>query len=80
MTAQQLKDKYEADLKKLQDNCTHEKTTQMEYHFAPGHFSGTMVDVCDFCWKTIRTIQPNQNIIFPKSERNENPDDEIKFC
>lgn len=85
MTAKELKDKYENDLKELQDKCTHEKTTQMEYHWAPGHSSGRLVEVCDYCWKNlgekgfIKMPLPNENIIFPKPEVKKS-DDEPRFC
>lgn len=54
MTAQQLRDKLEEDLKELQNNCIHEKSSNMEYQFAPGHSTGLMVKVCDHCEKILK--------------------------
>lgn len=54
MTAKELRDKFEADLKELQDNCEHIKSEWLEHHFAPGHFGG-MVRVCDNCEKILES-------------------------
>lgn len=82
MDAKTLKKIYELNLKELQDSCPHEKTTDMEYHFAPGHFGG-MVTVCDNCDKVIKKLEPNHNINFPKDKapKKDNVfDDERKYC
>lgn len=52
MTSRELRDKFEADLKALQDRCLHEKTENMLNEFAPGHYNGT-VEVCLNCDKVI---------------------------
>lgn len=54
MNAQQLRDKFEADLKALQDACVHPSTTECQYMWAPGHFTGNLVKVCDVCEKVIK--------------------------
>lgn len=51
--AQELKDKYEADLAALQEICKHENTTWAAECWAPAHFSGWEVRVCENCWKTL---------------------------
>lgn len=51
--AQQLRDKFEEELAKLQADCLHENITEMPYSYAPGHFAG-MVNVCDECDKIIK--------------------------
>lgn len=53
MTAQELRSKFEADLKALQDSCLHEVTKVMPYMWAPGHF-GDDVEVCNKCEKIIK--------------------------
>lgn len=47
-TAQQLRDKFEADLKSLQDTCPHTESEVMQSMWAPGHMGG-MVRVCKVC-------------------------------
>ena len=51
-TAKQLREKYESDLKKLQEKCSHEKSTWMDNVSSSGHIYGTVL-VCDFCDKVI---------------------------
>jgi hypothetical protein len=53
--ASDLRDKFEAKLKLLQDNCPHKETQVMQYMWAPGHFGGH-VEVCKECEKIIRHI------------------------
>jgi hypothetical protein len=53
-TAQQLRDKFQADLKALQASCTHPEVTDwIEEQWAPGHSVGTKVKVCLVCEKVI---------------------------
>lgn len=52
MTAQQLRAKFEADLKALQDKCSHEKTESMLNEISIGHYNGTVL-VCLNCEKVI---------------------------
>jgi len=59
VTAQELKDKYKKDLKKLQDNCKHEDVSDwIQEYWAPGHMSDFEVKICNICEKTVskRTI------------------------
>ena len=51
-TAKQLREKYESDLKKLQEKCSHEKSTWMDNMVYPGHIYGAVL-VCDVCDKVI---------------------------
>ena len=45
-TAKELKDKYEADLKELQDTCPHtDQSDWMDHYWAPAHSSGFEVKV-----------------------------------
>ena len=58
MTAKELRAKFEADLKQLQDTCKHKEISDwMEYHWAPGHCSGK-VKICKKCEKTIESTVP----------------------
>ncbi len=60
MTAKELREKFEYNLKKLQDSCNHENLCYLPYHFAPGHYSH-MVNVCDNCEKIIETSNANNS-------------------
>jgi len=50
--AKELRDKFEKDLKELQDNCPHKDSTWMPYMWAPGHF-GPKVRSCNECDKIL---------------------------
>ena len=52
MTAKILRDAFEEDLKSLQNICPHTNAQVMDYMWAPGHFSGTVL-VCDVCEKIL---------------------------
>lgn len=52
MTARELRERFEEDLKTIQMNCKHEETERMEYHWAPGHSTG-LVHVCKNCEKIL---------------------------
>jgi len=52
-SAQELKDKYENDLKELQNKCKHEKTVWCIEEWAPAHRTGWEVLTCKNCWKKI---------------------------
>jgi hypothetical protein len=55
MTAKELKDKYDADLTKLQESCKHEHIKyNLREMWAPGHYSPGTVDQCEDCWKIVR--------------------------
>lgn len=51
-TAKELREKFEKDLKELQDNCKHKDTEWLPNLFAPGHFHG-QVKVCKKCSKRL---------------------------
>ena len=63
MTAKQLRNKFDKDLKKLQNTCPHKKSKWMEYHWAIGHWSGTMVNVCLSCEKTLETKNEYESLL-----------------
>jgi hypothetical protein len=50
--AKELRDKFEKDLKELQDNCPHTDSEWMPFMWAPGHF-GPKVRVCGECDKIL---------------------------
>ena len=52
MTAEQLRNQFESDLKNLQDHCPHDKSEWMLDSWAPGHFHGE-VKVCLNCEKVM---------------------------
>ncbi len=54
MTTKELREKFELDLKELQDNCSHDESDWMPYMWAPGHF-GNDVKVCKNCEKILET-------------------------
>jgi hypothetical protein len=62
--AEQLRVKFDNDLKELQDKCTHESSDWMPYMWAPGHF-GLPVKVCIHCDKILehKQIEYNSTII-----------------
>lgn len=54
MTAQELKDKFDSDLKQLQETCNHEDISGwLNLEWAPAHYAGVKVKVCNVCWKHI---------------------------
>lgn len=60
MTAKQLREDFEKDLKWLQDNCKHVETEILDYAWAPGHFSG-LVCSCKNCEKILDNINANHS-------------------
>jgi hypothetical protein len=56
--AQILREKFDNDLKELQDNCIHIKTKEMPQMWAPGHYSDNKVIVCEECDKIVGTGGP----------------------
>jgi len=55
VTAQQMKDKFDSDLKTLQEECPHNNQSNwMEHTYAPAHFSGFQVKQCNDCWKILQ--------------------------
>ena len=53
-TAEQLKNEYERNLKKLQSECKHPKTDWALEWWAPAHASGREVLSCMVCWKVLK--------------------------
>jgi hypothetical protein len=59
MTAKELRDKFDAELKEMQENCQHPEISDwMEYHWAIGHFSH-WVKICRVCEKTVEEKRPD---------------------
>ena len=55
--AKKLRDKFNADLAKLQEECDHLESSWMPYMWAPGHFSGDVL-VCSRCQKILEHEKP----------------------
>ena len=53
ITANELRKKFEKDLKELQNICNHPKSTWAEQWWAVAHSTGNMVRVCDICEKEL---------------------------
>ena len=53
--AKELRDKFEADLKKLQDDCPHKEVEKIPYMWSPGHNSGDCI-VCLECNKILKHL------------------------
>lgn len=54
MTAAELKNKYEEDLKNLQENCPHSSISDwVDEYWAPGHSTFKKIKYCRICWKTV---------------------------
>jgi hypothetical protein len=51
--AKELRDKFDKELKDLQDNCPHTETEEMPYMWAPGHYADNNVIVCKECDKIV---------------------------
>lgn len=54
-TAKEIRKKCERDITALQQVCTHPITHWAEECWAPGHFSGKSVRVCETCEKILET-------------------------
>jgi len=52
-TAQELKDEYDENLKKIQSKCEHKDTTWCIEEWAPAHGTGWDVRSCKNCWKVL---------------------------
>lgn len=55
--AQELRERYEKDLKDLQEACPHKETCVLPNCWAPAHCFGE-VEVCIECDKVIKEIEP----------------------
>ena len=51
MTAQELRDQFDIDLKKLQEECLHLETGWAEESWAIGHMTGRQIRYCKVCEK-----------------------------
>ena len=57
ITAKELKEKYDKDLKELQENCKHEDITHwINSMYAPGHYGVWKVKQCNSCWKILQRM------------------------
>ena len=52
-TAKQIRKQCEKDIKALQKACKHLDSTEMANEYAPGHYTGVIVTVCDMCEKIL---------------------------
>lgn len=69
-TIDQMRDRHKKEIEDLQDNCKHEKISGwMEEMWAPGHFSGTRVKVCEVCGKVVERT-PRTNRYFDQAKKN----------
>lgn len=50
-----LRDKYNEDVDKLQNSCSHSETEFVEFQWAPGHIDG-IYKVCKRCHKRLDRI------------------------
>ena len=51
----QMRQRHKREIEALQQKCRHKKLAGwMEQWWAPGHGTGRMVKVCEFCGKVIR--------------------------
>ena len=55
--AKAFKDQYEQDLKALQERCEHIKTHWAIEAWAPAHYTGKEIEICDNCWKQVAKRQ-----------------------
>lgn len=65
-TAKEIRDKAELDILELQKVCKHEKTTLCHESWAPGHFTGRMLEVCDACEFVLGSEGGVQNVPVPE--------------
>ena len=52
--AEELKKKYESDLRELQERCKHKDTHWCENWWAPAHPTGWEVLSCSNCWRILK--------------------------
>lgn len=51
----QMRERHKREIKRLQKSCKHKKLSKwMEEYWAPGHSTGSMVKLCDFCGKVVK--------------------------
>lgn len=74
ITAKELRDKFDADLKEMQEKCKHENVSDwMDYMWAPGHF-GLPVKVCRHCDKIVERKEAFEGLIMDNEEVNKSID------
>lgn len=58
-----LKEEFEQNVKKLQENCEHEELTDWKHRmWAPGHYTNTEVKMCKRCGKTVKERTADKSI------------------
>lgn len=64
---QKLQEKHVAEIKALQDSCSHDERSEwMDHWWAPGHSSGYCVKLCNRCGKT---LEQKSHMRIPLKER-----------
>lgn len=53
LTAKEIRNKCENDIKELQKICEHPTSTWCIESYAPGHLTGRSLKICDVCEKTL---------------------------
>ena len=53
LTAKDIRKKCDEEIKKLQEICNHPKYTWCEEAWAPAHFTGRRLKICDVCEKVL---------------------------
>ena len=53
LTAKEIREKCEKDIRELQKICPHLETIWAEECWAPGHFTGKKIQMCTRCEKVI---------------------------
>lgn len=51
----EIRERHKKEIEQFQEACPHTNRQWLEYHWAPGHFSGQMNLVCNRCEKTLET-------------------------
>lgn len=54
LTAKKLRENCEKEIKKLQKICDHSKIHWSSECWAPGHFTGRCLKICDVCEKVLK--------------------------
>ena len=55
ISAKEIRNKADKDIEALQKICSHAEWSWGEECWAPGHFSGRRLKVCDFCEKVLES-------------------------
>ena len=54
-TLKEIRERHQKEIEAFQNECQHPNKQWLEFHWAPGHFSGQMNLVCMTCEKTLET-------------------------